>query len=410
MTAFRDALQPVLPDDSAQAALAGRVWRPDAAGPAVVAVRDGDLLDISASFPTMRDLCESDAPADRLRAATRRAHRQAGRRAGQHATRRTRPRQAVAARADRSAGHQGRRGDLRGVDDRARDRGTRARRPERRRGDPRRGEPAGGRRPCAAEARVGGGGTSEAGADRAGCVEPVSGSGHRPRRGDLHQGAADGRGRHRHGCGDPSELVVEQPGARGGAGRVLDRPHRRRDLGQRREPARRGGTFRTAARQGEGQQRVLRDRSVPALLRCALHAGRHPADDGFVERRRDRSLPDGRRVIDREDQPRSRRSGGADGEPASPLSGWRGAVPRHHVRAGGGSRCAGQGLHAQDRRHRDDRRTEAGAAGEPDDADGSVRGVELRGGSADAQSRGTGVARSRAVIARRQRRRSNLGH
>ena len=70
MTAFRDALQPVLPDDSAQAALAGRVWRPDAAGPAVVAVRGGDLLDISASFPTMRDLCESDAPADRLRAAT----------------------------------------------------------------------------------------------------------------------------------------------------------------------------------------------------------------------------------------------------------------------------------------------------------------------------------------------------
>ena len=78
MTAFRDALQPVLPDDSAQAALAGRVWLPDAAGPSVVAVRDGDLLDISATFPTMRDLCESDAPADRLRAATRRAHRQAG--------------------------------------------------------------------------------------------------------------------------------------------------------------------------------------------------------------------------------------------------------------------------------------------------------------------------------------------
>jgi fumarylacetoacetate (FAA) hydrolase family protein len=68
MTAFREALQPVLPDDSADAALAGRVWRPDAGGPSVVALRDGDLLDISASFPTMRDLSEADAPAERLRA------------------------------------------------------------------------------------------------------------------------------------------------------------------------------------------------------------------------------------------------------------------------------------------------------------------------------------------------------
>ena len=69
MTAFREALQPALPDDSAEAALAGRVWRPDVGGPSVVAVRDGDLLDISASFPTTRDLCEADAPAERLRAA-----------------------------------------------------------------------------------------------------------------------------------------------------------------------------------------------------------------------------------------------------------------------------------------------------------------------------------------------------
>ena len=63
-------LQPVLPDDAAQAALAGRVWRPDVAGPAVVAVRDGALIDVTRPFPTMRDLCETDAPAERLRAAT----------------------------------------------------------------------------------------------------------------------------------------------------------------------------------------------------------------------------------------------------------------------------------------------------------------------------------------------------
>jgi fumarylacetoacetate (FAA) hydrolase family protein len=68
MAAIGDTLLPVLPDDSASAALAGRVWRPDVAGPSVVAVRNGDLLDVSSSFPTMRDLCEADAPADRLRA------------------------------------------------------------------------------------------------------------------------------------------------------------------------------------------------------------------------------------------------------------------------------------------------------------------------------------------------------
>jgi fumarylacetoacetate (FAA) hydrolase family protein len=69
MAAIRDVLLPALPDDNATAALAGRIWRPDVAGPSVVAVRDGDLVDISASFPTMRDLGETDAPADRLRAA-----------------------------------------------------------------------------------------------------------------------------------------------------------------------------------------------------------------------------------------------------------------------------------------------------------------------------------------------------
>ncbi len=67
MSALRDALQPVLPEDTVAAALAGRIWRPDVGGPAVVAIRDGELWDISASFPTMRDLCETDEPADRLR-------------------------------------------------------------------------------------------------------------------------------------------------------------------------------------------------------------------------------------------------------------------------------------------------------------------------------------------------------
>ena len=52
-----------LPAEAGDAALAGRVWLPEAAGPAVAAVRDGDLYDISAVAPTMRDLAEMSDPA-----------------------------------------------------------------------------------------------------------------------------------------------------------------------------------------------------------------------------------------------------------------------------------------------------------------------------------------------------------
>ena len=69
MSGFGDALRPVLPDDAADAALVGRVWRPDLAGPSVVAVRAGGLVDITAAFPTVRDLCEAEDPARALRAA-----------------------------------------------------------------------------------------------------------------------------------------------------------------------------------------------------------------------------------------------------------------------------------------------------------------------------------------------------
>jgi len=57
----------ILPEDSARATLVGRVMRPDV-GPAIVAVRDGDLVDItSRDAPTMRDLMEMRAPADYAR-------------------------------------------------------------------------------------------------------------------------------------------------------------------------------------------------------------------------------------------------------------------------------------------------------------------------------------------------------
>jgi fumarylacetoacetate (FAA) hydrolase family protein len=58
-----------LPADGTTGALAGRIWRPDADGPAVVAIRTDGVHDITASFPTMRDLCESADPAAALRSA-----------------------------------------------------------------------------------------------------------------------------------------------------------------------------------------------------------------------------------------------------------------------------------------------------------------------------------------------------
>ncbi|HML07041.1 MAG TPA: fumarylacetoacetate hydrolase family protein [Xanthobacteraceae bacterium] len=58
-----------LPVDGLSGALAGRVWRPEVEGPSVVAIRAEGLFDITARFPTMRDLCESEDPAACLRAA-----------------------------------------------------------------------------------------------------------------------------------------------------------------------------------------------------------------------------------------------------------------------------------------------------------------------------------------------------
>ncbi|MFO0459049.1 MAG: fumarylacetoacetate hydrolase family protein [Burkholderiales bacterium] len=58
-----------LPADAASAALAGRAWLPSVRGPATIAVRDGECIDVSRAFPTMRDLCEQPDPAAALRAA-----------------------------------------------------------------------------------------------------------------------------------------------------------------------------------------------------------------------------------------------------------------------------------------------------------------------------------------------------
>lgn len=54
----------------ADALLAGRAWDPAVGGPSVVAVRDGEVLDLSGSFATMRDLTEQPDPGAALGAAT----------------------------------------------------------------------------------------------------------------------------------------------------------------------------------------------------------------------------------------------------------------------------------------------------------------------------------------------------
>lgn len=63
------AASSVLPNDADTALLVGRVWLPSVGGPAVVTLRDGELYDITSTFPTMRTLTEHPEPA----AAARRA-------------------------------------------------------------------------------------------------------------------------------------------------------------------------------------------------------------------------------------------------------------------------------------------------------------------------------------------------
>ena len=59
----------VLPEDGTRGALVGRVWLPQAQGPAVVAVRSDGVFDVSARFPTVSALCEEDDPASALQGA-----------------------------------------------------------------------------------------------------------------------------------------------------------------------------------------------------------------------------------------------------------------------------------------------------------------------------------------------------
>ncbi len=60
----------ILPVDGYAGVLAGRIWRPDVEGPAVVALRADGVFDVSTTFATVRDLCEATRPAEALREAS----------------------------------------------------------------------------------------------------------------------------------------------------------------------------------------------------------------------------------------------------------------------------------------------------------------------------------------------------
>jgi fumarylacetoacetate (FAA) hydrolase family protein len=59
----------VLPEDGTRGTLVGRVFLPQAQGPAVVTVRDDGVFDVTARFATVSALCEEDNPAAALREA-----------------------------------------------------------------------------------------------------------------------------------------------------------------------------------------------------------------------------------------------------------------------------------------------------------------------------------------------------
>ncbi|QOZ24628.1 fumarylacetoacetate hydrolase family protein [Bradyrhizobium sp. CCBAU 51753] len=60
--------QDVLPADGTSGTLVGRVWLPEARGPAVAAIRTDGVFDVTARFPTVSALCEEADPAAALRA------------------------------------------------------------------------------------------------------------------------------------------------------------------------------------------------------------------------------------------------------------------------------------------------------------------------------------------------------
>ena len=195
-----------LPADAARATLIGRAWLPGpSGGPTPVLLSKGELLDLAGVAPTISALLELPDPLAAVRAAPRKA-------LGHLDT-------ALASAPDlknlhllapvRPAGGQGRRRDVRREHARARDRGTGARQPGGRAGGARPGDGDRRRRPLEGQARLAAGDAAQEAAARAEDVVAVPRGRHRPRRRDLHQGAAAVLARHWHRA---SACIRARPG------------------------------------------------------------------------------------------------------------------------------------------------------------------------------------------------------
>ena len=68
MQTLQLTIENTLPDDWQRATLVGRVWLPgERGGPAVVVIRDGEVIDCTAHFPTLSLLLDSDNPLQAVR-------------------------------------------------------------------------------------------------------------------------------------------------------------------------------------------------------------------------------------------------------------------------------------------------------------------------------------------------------
>ncbi len=349
--------------DGGRARRAGLAARVD--GPAVVAIRDGGVFDVSRAFPTMRDLCEAGDPAAALRAA-------AGERVGALADilantppdGRDRAKPWLLAPIDlqaiKAAGV-----TFVDLDARAGDRGAGARQPR-----------------CRRPRSAGRSTASSATTSR-------SSSPARRRRRALKEVLIEQGVWTQYlevGIGPDAEIFTKaQPMAAVGTGMDAglhpnsswNNPEpevvlvvssagrdRRRDARQRRQPARCRGPLGAAARR-------RRRTTTPPAPSARSSASSTPPSRSTTCATPTVTLvvegPDGFRLEGSSSIAKISRDPAdlvaPDDRAESPLSGRRRAVPRHHVRADRGPRRAGPGLHPQDRRHRHrSRRRSSGAS------------------------------------------------
>ena len=221
-----------------------------------------------------------------------------------------------------------------------------------------------------------------------GRVVAISRSRHRTGRRDLHQVPADGVGRLRRRCRPASGLDVEQS-------RAGDRGDRRRAPAA--SSARRSATTSTCATSKAARRCCsARPRTTTRPPRSGRSSGCSTAtftlddvksavvalkvegEDGFV-------LEGASSMAEISRSPGRTRRGGD--RPASPVPGRLRALSRNHVRAGEGSRRGRQGLHAHRRRHRHHLVAKTWRAGQSGPAVAGLRALDLRRQPPDARPR-----------------------